>query len=297
MKTTSKIKIGMLAIITALAVTIGCRQDETTDQVVGEVNSEYVSAGEYNAMMAAKNATEDTLYKTIDEIDNNLRAVREDQGLLSSTSLESVSKRDQILNTIGEISSLLEQNRAKIKRLDGQLATLRSQKKQWSKESEEMKASLASREAEMARLQKEMADQVTTINYLNQAVSELKYASTCANENTRKLDNELHKAHYALGSYKELKQHNVVAKKGGVLGIGRTKTLHPDFEKTYFTEIDTRQVKVIPVNSKKAKLVTHHPVGSYEWEKADINGNVEALTITDPERFWATSKFLVVEVR
>lgn len=297
MKTTEKIKIGALLIIATLAGTTACRQDEPTDKVTANANSEYVTSSEYNNMVAVKNATEDTLYKAINEIDNNLRAIRENQGLLANINVEKYSKKDEILKTINEISSLLEQNKEKIKKLNTQLASLRSQKTKWKKESEELKQFISEKEQEMVGLQQLMADQTSTINYLNQTVSELKLANNSANDNNKKMDTELHKAYYALGSYRELKDHNVVEKTGGVLGLGKTEEIKNDPDKTYFTVIDTRQVTTIPVGSKKAKLVTHHPVGSYEWEKANDGKNTEALTITDPEKFWATSKFLVVEVK
>lgn len=294
--TTGKSKLSTLLIAAAIAgATTNCNREKETEQTTRIDQTEYVSKSEYNSMVASKNATEDTLYQTINEIDNNLRAVRENNGLLADTKLEGLSKKDEIVRTITAIGSLLDQNKEKIKKLNGQLASLRSQRSKWKKESADMKQSISDKEGELAKLQQEISDQTITINYLNQLVADLRDANTVANDQSKKLDKELHKAYYALGSYKELKEHNVIEKTGGVLGLGKTEEIKPDVEKAYFTEIDTREVTRIPVKAKKVKLVTHHPVGSYEWEKNEKN--TESLTITDPQRFWATSKYLVVEVR
>jgi chromosome segregation ATPase len=300
MKATGKTKVSLLVASVALAGFISCnREDKTTEPKEKTVynSEEYVSTSEYNDMVKAKNATEDTLYKTINEIDNSLRTVRADQGLIAENGREKYSRKEEILRTISEINALMSQNKEKIKKLSGQLASLRSQRSKWTKESGEMKAFISQKEEEMQKLQQQMGDQATTINYLNQTINELQLAHTSATENAKQLDNELHKAYYALGSYKELKKHNVVAKTGGLLGLGRTEEVKNDFEKGYFTEIDTRKVTTIPVNGKKAKLVTHHPVGSYQWQNVNGNENAETLTITDPEKFWATSRYLVVEVK
>ncbi len=297
----TKAKIGAWLVVAALAGTLSCTEDESTDKVVADSNNastEYVSTSQYNEMLAAKNAAEDTLYQTINEIDKGLSDIRADQGLLTETNAEKFSKKEEILRTIRDINSLLEQNKEKIKKLNGQLASLRSQRSKMKKENEELKQFIAQKEEEMVGLQSLMADQTTTINYLNQIVSDLKLANNTVTETNRKMDTQLHKAYFAMGSYKELKEHNVVEKNGGLLGLGATKEMKDDFDQQYFTEIDIRQVKTIPVGSKKAKLVTNHPVGSYEWDKGeDGKGNTEALTIKDPEKFWAASKYLVVEVR
>lgn len=297
MKSTGKFKVSMLALALTLGITSCDRKPEQADKPVAATDkTEYVTANEYNAMVAAKNATEDTLYQTINEIDMSLRSVSDKHGLMVNKGEEGFSKKEQIVRTINEISLLLEQNRSRIKKLNGQLATLRKQKSGWEKESAEMRDAIAQKEQELAALQQQAADQTTTINYLHQVVNELKQENTLAGENAKRMDTELHKAYYALGSYKELREKNVLEKKGGILGLGRTAQIKADFEKAHFTQIDTRQVTTIPVNSKKAKLVTHHPVGSYEWDKTD-NGNAEALTIKDPDKFWATSRYLVVEVK
>jgi len=299
MNTAGRIKISALLIGIALAGIVSCDRDTETKDTIVSPTTGYVTTSEYNAMVSAKNAVEDTLYQTINEIDNNLKLIRANQGLLAATDAEKgkFSKKEEILKALTEINSLLDQNREKIKKLNKQLASLRGQKTEWKKETDELRKLISEKEQEMMVLQQQLYEQTGTINYLNQTVNELKVAHGSELDRAQKMDKELHKAYYAMGSFKELKERNVVQKKGGVLGLGRTKSLKPDFEKEYFTEIDTRQVTTIPVNSKKAKLVTHHPVGSYEWEKTGEKGNTEYLTITDPERFWATSKYLVVEVK
>lgn len=297
MKATARIKANLLVLaVAAGAIILSCNtsggfRDENTEA------EQVVSASEYKAAVYAKSEAENQLYQTMAEIDNNLQLIRDKQGLISrkEKGIETASKKEEILATLGEINTLLTDNRKKIEKLNKQLASLRSQKLRWGKQSEEFKDLINRREQEMADLQRQIAEQTAQIAGLNSKVVELETKNAEAGNNLKRMDTEMHKAYYAMGSYKELKQRNIVEKKGGVLGIGRTKKLKADFEKSYFTEIDTRQVMNIPVNSKSAHLVTHHPVGSYEWLKTD--GNTELLAITDPEKFWAASRYLVVEVK
>ena len=104
--------------------------------------------------------------------------------------------------------------------------------------------------------------------------------------------NKIHTAYYTVGNYKKLRDKQVRAKKGGTRGMGKSATVVPTIKDDNFTRIDYTQVSTIPVNSKKAELVTTHPVGSYKIEKE--NDKISDIVITDPEKFWSASKYLVV---
>ena len=61
----------------------------------------------------------------------------------------------------------------------------------------------------------------------------------------------------------------------------------------YFKQVDITQMLEIPVNAKKAKLITSHPAGSYKMDA--VEGKTDKLTITDPNAFWSVSKYLVIQ--
>ena len=73
------------------------------------------------------------------------------------------------------------------------------------------------------------------------------------------------------------------------------KVLQGSFNKGYFTKIDIRVNKEIKLYSKSAHLLTAHPSNSYTLT-TDTNGQY-VLRITDPQTFWSTSKYLVIQVR
>lgn len=100
-------------------------------------------------------------------------------------------------------------------------------------------------------------------------------------------------AYYAFGTKKELVEKNVIEKEGGVLGMGKTIKMKKDFNRDYFMKIDIRQFNQLPLNTKKAKLVTIHPDNTYHWvgEKT-----VESIVIDKPDEFWKTSKYLLIVV-
>ena len=53
-------------------------------------------------------------------------------------------------------------------------------------------------------------------------------------------------------------------------------------------------MKVIPLNSKKAKLLSVHPADSYTLETGK-DGNM-TLKINDENNFWKQTKYLVVMI-
>ena len=66
-------------------------------------------------------------------------------------------------------------------------------------------------------------------------------------------------------------------------------------DKEYFTKIDIRIDKEIKLYSKSANILTAHPASSYTLDR-DANKQY-ILRITDPQLFWSTSKYLVVQVK
>ena len=107
----------------------------------------------------------------------------------------------------------------------------------------------------------------------------------------QKRDIELNTVFYTVGNFKELNEE----KEGGILGIGSTKVLADKLDQKKFVKVDKRSLKEIPIQGKKAELVTKHDITSYEIVME--NGRPEKLVINNPETFWRDSKYLVILVK
>jgi uncharacterized coiled-coil protein SlyX len=107
--------------------------------------------------------------------------------------------------------------------------------------------------------------------------------------------NELNTAHVAMGTYKELKEEGILAKEGGVLGLGASRAIQENFDNTHFTTLDIRTTKTIPLHTKKAKVISEHPDNSYSLVEED--GQIAYLQIENPAEFWKISKYAVIEVK
>ena len=129
-------------------------------------------------------------------------------------------------------------------------------------------------------------DQAQTIEAKEEVLTE--QSETISQQTAR-----LNRAFYIVGTEKELKEMNVLEKEGGVVGLGRTAKLAKNFDPSAFTPIDITEFERIPVETKKVQLVTAHPADSYAVNETD-KGQVESVEITNPEKFWAASRYLVV---
>ena len=287
-------KILMLAIVTGMSFA-SCTNKEKEEAALEQVQ----------VVSSSKDSLENEMVKTMDEINKNLDMIRDKQGMVANTSSnESLTKKEEILHNISLINALLEDNKFKIEQLTKQSKKLGKQNSAMAKIAKQTKARIEKQEQEIAMLKEQLAQAEFKIADLNNKLDESQMANevltsekTLLTETNTKLDKDLNKAYFTYGTYKELKDKNIVEKKGGFLGVGKKEALASAFTKnrSSFTELDIREAKSIPIQGKKPKLVTHHPEGSYTWTEGE-NG-YSTLNITKPEDFWSTSKFLVIEIK
>ena len=124
------------------------------------------------------------------------------------------------------------------------------------------------------------------VSDLNTNVASLKEENTQKTETISTQDKALHTAWFVFGTKKELKDQ-------GILQSG--EVLKGNFNKEYFTKIDIRIDKEIKLYSKSAEILTSHPASSYTLQR-DANKQY-VLRITNPDAFWSTSKYLVIQVK
>jgi chromosome segregation ATPase len=254
---------------------------------------------------SSKDSLENEMVRTMDEINKNLDLIRDKQGMVAHSSPgESLTKKEEILHNISLINALLEDNKFKIEQLNKQAKRLGKENSAMVKVAKQTKERIEKQEQEISMLKEQLAQAEFKIADLNVKLDEAQMANevltserNLLSETNAKLDKDLNKAYFIYGTYKELKEKNIVEKKGGFLGVGKKEALASAFTKnrSSFTELDVREAKSIPIQGRKPKLVTHHPEGSYTWTEGE--NDYATLNITKPEDFWSTSKFLVIEIK
>jgi uncharacterized coiled-coil protein SlyX len=193
---------------------------------------------------------------------------------------------------ITAINSLMEKNRKKISDLNSQLKTSGGKNK-------ELEDAIKTLNQQLSQKQQELVEMNSKLNVLNAEIMQLQASvGFLSVENATQADmiatatEDLHKAFYIIGTSKDLEKEKIIDKKGGLLGIGKTKELSNDFDATKFTQIDYTQLISIEINSKKAEIITTHPTSSYRLEKdKDL---VKKLIILNAVDFWSASKYLVI---
>jgi uncharacterized coiled-coil protein SlyX len=235
---------------------------------------------------------------TFSEIERNIAMIKEKEHIISMNSSNnelSKDKRQQVLDDIQYINSLLEQNKQKIASLTAQLKKSGGTIKALENKIIELEASVKQSESEISDLKSTLVAKNFEIDQLNTQNADLQYAVVQKDEKITKQTYEINKAFYACGTYKQLKAKGLLTKKGGFIGLGKTKSLQGSFSDSSFVEVDISKTKFIAVNSKKARLISEHPVNSYQFVH-DKDNKIESLEIKDPALFWKISKYAVVEI-
>jgi DNA repair exonuclease SbcCD ATPase subunit len=235
---------------------------------------------------------------TFDDIEKNIAMIKEKEKIItlnSSNKEISADKRTQVIEDIKYINTLLEQNKKKIASLTAQLKNSGGTIKALQTKITELEASMKQNEAEITDLKTALVDKKFEVEQLNTQVIVLNDTIVKKDEKITSQTNELNKAFYVCGTYKELKAKGLLTKEGGFIGLGKTESLTGNLPENAFTQIDITQAKYILIDAKSAKLISEHPAGSYEFIR-DENKRIKTIDIKDPALFWKISKYAVVEI-
>ncbi|MGD0583973.1 MAG: hypothetical protein ABR974_13630 [Bacteroidales bacterium] len=235
---------------------------------------------------------------TFDDIEKNIALIKEKEKIItvnSSNAEISKDKRQQVLEDIKYINTLLDQNKKKIASLNAQLAKSGGTIKVMQTKISELEASMKQNETEISELKTSLVNKKFEVEQLNVQMAVLQDTIAKKDEKISTQTYEMTKAFYAVGTYKELKTKGLLTKEGGFIGFGKTETLTGTLPDSAFTQIDITKTNSILVNSKSAKLISEHPAGSYEFIR-DQAKMVKSIEIRDPAQFWKISKYAVVEI-
>lgn len=246
-------------------------------------------------------ANQDSLFSLLNDITSGMDQIKDLEKILtSSTNLsgETQSRKDAIRNDMIAIQKALQERRERLAELERRLENSNSNNATLRKTIENLKANIAEQSATIESLRQDLSSahiQIAKLDFTVDSLSAKVDTISAAREATEKqltaATNEMNTVYYVVGNKSELKEHNIL-EGGGFLR--KTKLMQSDFDQNYFTAVDKRTIKQIPLYSKKAKLLTKQPAASYEMID-DANGQ-KVLYITDPAEFWRLSNYLVIQI-
>lgn len=253
-----------------------------------------------NTELSSALATQDSLNNLINDIMSDMNQIKELESIVATPGTldggEMTSQKTQLKNDITAIREALQQRRERLAQLESKLKKNADKNATMLKTIDNLKEQIAQNESQIATLTDQLAaanvkiEQLgSQVDSLNTSVANEKADKEQAIQNATELENEMNTCYYALGSKKELEKHNII--KTGFLR--KTKIMQGDYELSYFTKADKRNLNSIPFNSKNGKVLTNQPSDSYKIEES--NGQ-KVLVITNPARFWNAGNFVVIQI-
>ncbi len=275
------------------------------------------SSGKYKALKAqmdslsmaasAKSAEFDEVFATLNEVEEGLKSIREAENILTIQSkgggLEvQENKREQLKSDVAAIGEAIKSYKSQIDKLkrDGRvqskefkkrLTALTNELEEKSKLISDLSNQLEEKEAMLKIKTQQIATLDQTVSTLKQDVSNLSTESKAQKETIATQDVQINTGFYIAGTKDELIAANVMSKGG----LFKSAKISYNAEQSAFNKIDIRKVSEISLNSKKAKVLSIHPSGSYSIEP-DANGN-QVLKINEYTKFWEQTKYLVIQIQ
>ena len=233
---------------------------------------------------------------SFNEIENNLDSIARKQSAISVNvdkqgELKSTAK-ERINDNIAAINEMMNQNRAQIAELNKKLKNSNNKSAHFEKMIQTLNEQIAQKDRELADLNEKLVSLNSQVAKLQTSVDTLTQFTATQTRTIQDQTTSLHTAYYVVGKSKDLQTMKVIDKTGGLLGIGKTSKLSANIDNNKFTRIDYAQINTIPVDSKTAKFITSHPTDSYKLNKD--KDKVVSIQITNADKFWSASKYLVV---
>ena len=245
-------------------------------------------------IIAQKDNEINDMMTTLSDIEEGFREITEAQSRVTLAKQgEGTNTMVRIKENMQFIQAAMKQNKELINKLKQQVRESTVKGTQLKKIIDNLTQQMETKDKQIQTLREELDKKDIHIAELDEKVADLNTNVTnLTADNTEKQqtintqDKALHSGWFVFGTKKELKEQNI---------LSSGEVLRSNFNKEYFTKIDIRIDKEIKLYSKSAEILTSHPASSYTLQR-DTNKQY-VLRITNPEAFWATSKYLVILVK
>lgn len=249
-----------------------------------------------------KDSELDSLFSTLNQIEENLAAVNSRYNAVQELRRANIegqpNVKSQINAQIKDIENLMAANRQKIASLQAKINTDTKEGTRLQELVSRQEERIAQQESQIAQLLTELENNKVLIKKLNQDVSELTASNEQKDQYIKLQTAEANRAYYVVGSYSDLNEAGIVSKAGGFIGIGRRQGTNSEMPLDRFTQIDRTKVTTIPINMRKALVVSKHPENSYELVMDENDEKmVSYLRILNPAKFWEQTRFLVISTK
>lgn len=251
-----------------------------TSQFIADVNTQLASVKSRNASRPVKGKPAD-----------------------AESSLTPAQQRDAIKDKIKELTerlneaeSRLGESRNRVKELAANNTALTSQLASYDSTIAAFKTIIDNQKIEITSLNSQLAALQTENASLKQDKAQLVTEKTQLAEDKTALTNERNMVYYVIGTKAELLKKKIIEQTGGTLGLGKTQVAARELNPADFTAIDRAAVTQIafPKPNATYRVITRQDVAGLETAP-DKTGRIKGgLKITDPAKFWAATKFLII---
>lgn len=288
-------KIHLLAMFALLAVAGAC--DSKNDKGNSAVSAEQNRVDSLELVIDQMRSETNDLNQMKLKITDILRQINEAEGRITNLP-EEASEQQIILENMAFIQQKMNEYRKTVGEMRQQLRNAKqisdNAKKGYEADIESYLQTMKEKDAEIASLREQLTqkeqiilEQTEKLTQQTEQVNHLTADNEAKQRAIDEQDQKLHSAWYVYGTKRELEEENILVK-GKIMESDKVNH-------DYFTRIDIRATKSIPLYSKKVKLLTTHPEGTYSFVKDEKGEYV--FNIIQPEKFWSTSRYLVISVR
>ena len=276
-----------------------------------QINELHVETQNLDSVIVKRDSVINDLDGFIFEIEQNIGLVKSKREQLEFEYRESnLSQKARILEDIKLLDTMLAENEQKLEELNQKLASsqielksfrdrvnrLTSELKNQNTVVENLKEEIERRDYQLAQMDEKVNQLESSLMVHADSLTALTDSINRSSERIDYMDRELNKAYWVQGTFKELKENEVLEKEGGFLGfLGKSKTIKKDLNVGSFTELDIRETEMIPLNARKVEMISEHSANSYRLIYQD--DLVSYLKIENPDEFWKLTRFAVIEVK
>ncbi len=228
-----------------------------------------------------------TANAVISEVENNLQAIRDAEGLVQMMNEGEVT-RERLSAELIQIKDVMAANHAKLDSLDEVLQKSKKDNGYLRNTIKKLQAQIAEKETLIAQMQEQLNQKDAQIASLNTEVAELNTNVAELTDKTQKQEevinnqtSEMNTVYYIGAKRRDLKSQ-------GILASG--EILKKNLPVEAFTKADKRELNEVTFEGKIRRIYSSHPAGSYT-----VDGNT--LKINDSEVFWSVTKYLVIRTK